>query len=383
MYSVLPGSYRPASSSSTVISHSIENERAIETALYIEDKITITDYLSVNAGMRVSSFFSFGPQTVYMYDPEVPRSGSSIYDTLYYRRGQISGKYAGLEPRLSLNFRLSGTSSLKINYNRTRQYVHLLTNSMSISPTDTWKLSGYYLRPQIGDQYAAGFYKFLFDKKFEASAEVYYKTIRNMIDYKGGTTLTFIENIEQETINVMGKSYGLEFGLKETEGKVRYSLSYTFARTFIRSIGKSSGDMINSGNWYPANYDKPNDLVVTYNYLYSRRLSFSAAYTYSTGRPVTLPVGTYRIRDIKVVQYSDRNKYRIPDYSRLDVSCKISGNLKSKRAAHPDLTFSVYNVFGRDNVYSVYFKRVNDNIYGYKLSVFGSAIPTVTFNFDF
>ena len=383
MYSVLPGSYRPASPTSSVVSHSIENERALETALYLEDKITLTDYLSVNAGMRVSSFLSFGPQTVYMYDPEIPRSGSSIYDTLYYRRGAISGKYAGLEPRLSLNFRLSGTSSLKINYNRTRQYIHLLTNSMSISPTDTWKLSGYYLKPQIGAQFAAGLYKFMFDKKLEASAEIYYKTIRNMIDYKGGTTLTFIENIEQETIDVRGKSYGLELGLKETEGKVRYSLSYTFARTFIRSTGKSGGEMINSGNWYPANYDKPNDLVVTYNYLFSRRLSFSAAYTYSTGRPITYPVATYRIRDNLVVQYSERNKYRIPDYSRLDVSCKISGNLKSKRAAHPDLTFSVYNLLGRDNVYSVYFKRDQEIIKGYKLSIFGRPIPTVTFNFNF
>jgi hypothetical protein len=383
LYSVLPGSYRPASETSAITAHSIEKERALQTSLYFEDKVILNDFLSLNAGMRISSYLSFGPQTVYLYYPEVPKSGSSIYDTLYYRRGEISSSYAGLEPRLSLNFRLSGTSSLKINFNRTLQYIHLLTNSMSISPTDTWKLADAYLKPQVGDQFAAGFYKFMADKKFETSAEVYYKTIRNMIDYKGGTTLTFIDNIEQETINVRGKSYGLELALKETEGKVRYSISYTFARTFIKSTGKSGGEIINSGNWYPANYDKPNDLVLTYNYLYSRRLSFSAAYTYSTGRPVTIPIGTYRIRDIKVIQYSERNKYRIPDYSRLDVSCKISGNLKSKKAAHPDLTFSVYNILGRDNVYSVYFKKVNDNIYGYKLSVFGSPIPTITFNFNF
>jgi hypothetical protein len=382
-YSVLPASYRPASASSIIITHSIESERALESAIYFEDKISLTEYLSVNAGMRISSFFSFGPQTIYLYDPTLPKSGLSIYDTLYYRHGEISGRYAGLEPRFSLNFRLSGTSSLKINYNRTRQYIHLLTNSMAISPTDTWKLSDYYLKPQVGNQFAAGFYKFLFNKKFETSVEIYYKMIRNMIDYKGGTTLTLIENIEQETIPVRGKSYGLELALKETEGKVRYSISYTFARTFIKSLEKFPGEIINSGNWYPANYDKPNDLVLTYNYLYSRRLSFSAAYTYSTGRPITYPVGTYKIRDILVVQYSERNKYRIPDYSRLDVSCKISGNLKSKKIAHPDLTLSVYNLLGKDNVYSVYFKRVNNTIKGYKLSVFGSPIPTLTFNFDF
>jgi len=382
-YSVLPGNYSPASVTSTIAEHSIESEMALEGALYFEDKIRLTEYLSLNAGLRISSFFSLGPQTVYLYDPSVTKSSSSIYDTLYYRRGEISGSYPGLEPRLSLNFRLSGTSSLKVNYNRTRQYIHLLTNSMAISPTDTWKLSDHYIKPQVGDQFAAGFYQFLFNRKFETSVEVYYKTIRNMIDYKGGTTLSFIENIEQETVPVRGKSYGLELSLKETEGKLRYSISYTFARTFIKNLGKFSGELINSGNWYPANYDKPNDLVVTYNYLYSRRLSFSAAYTYSTGRPITYPVGTYRIRDILVVQYSERNKYRIPDYSRLDLSCKISGNLKSKKIAHPDLTLSVYNVLGKDNVYSVYFKREQEIIKGYKLSVFGSPIPTLTFNFDF
>jgi hypothetical protein len=382
-YSVLPGSYSPASSTSTIVAHSIESAQAIEGALYFEDKISLTDYLSLNAGLRISSFFSLGPQTVYLYDPAVPKSSFTIYDTLYYRHGEISESYWGLEPRLSVNFRLSGTSSLKINYNRTRQYIHLLTNSMSISPTDTWKLSDYYLKPQVGDQYAAGFYKFLFNRKLETSVEVYYKTIRNMIDYKGGTTLSFIENIEQETVPVRGKSYGLELALKETEGKVRFSISYTFARTFIKSLSKFSGELINSGKWYPANYDKPNDLVITYNYLYSRRLSFSAAYTYSTGRPITYPVGTYTIRNILIVQYSERNKYRIPDYSRLDLSCKISGNLKSKRFAHPDLTLSVYNVLGKDNVYSVYFKREQEIIKGYKLSIFGSPIPTLTFNFDF
>jgi hypothetical protein len=382
-YSVLPGSYRPGSSSSTIVEHSIESERALESALYFEDKISLTEYLSVNAGLRISSFFSFGPQTVYQYDASVSKSGSSIYDTLFFRQGQITGKYAGIEPRLSLNFRLSGSSSLKINYNRTRQYIHLLTNSLAISPTDTWKLSDHYLKPQVGDQYAVGFYKFLLNRKFETSVELYYKTIRNMIDYKGGTTLAFIENIEQETIPVRGKSYGLELALKETEGKVRYSISYTFARTFIQSLGKFSSEIINSGKWYPANYDRPNDLVLTFNYLYSRRFSFSAAYTYSTGRPITLPVGTYNVRDILVVQFSERNRYRIPDYSRLDVSCKISGNLKSKKIAHPDLTLSVYNLLGRQNVYSVYFKRENYTVKGYKLSVFARSIPTVTFNFNF
>jgi|WetSurMetagenome_2_1015567.scaffolds.fasta_scaffold11979_2 hypothetical protein len=382
-YSVLPGSWGPASETSVVVGHSIDRESAFESALYAEDKISITPVLSVNAGLRYSAFFATGPEKIYLYDPAVPKSGISVYDTLYISKGSTYGHYSGIEPRLSLNFRLSGTSSLKINYNRTRQYLHLLSNSMSVSPTDTWKLCDYYLKPQIGDQIAAGIYKFMNSRKFEASAEIYYKTIRNMLDYKGGTTLNFIENIEQETINANGKSYGVELSLKQSEGKFQYGVSYTYARTFLRSNGSFSGEIINGGKWYPANCDKPNDLIVTMNFLYSRRLSFSAAYTYSTGRPITLPVGTYRIRDILVIQYSERNKYRIADYKRLDLSVKLSGNLKAKKFGHPNLTFSVYNVMGHYNTYSVYFRKENEIIKGYKLAIFGTQIPTLTFNYDF
>jgi hypothetical protein len=285
--------------------------------------------------------------------------------------------------RVSFNFRISDNNSIKINYNRTRQYLHLLSNTASISPTDTWKLCDYYLKPEIGDQYAIGFYQMLFNGGFETSAEMYYKVIRNMVDFKGGSTMTMVENIEQYLVDMKGKAYGLELSLKKTEGKVHYSIGYTYARTFVKSLGKFRDEIINAGNWYPANYDKPNDLIITFQYLYSRRLSFTADYAYSTGRPITYPLSTYRIRNVLLVQYSDRNIYRIPYNSRLDVSCKVSGNLRTRKIAHPNLTFSVYNLLGRENPYSVYFQKEGQVFKGYLLSVFGRAIPSVTFNFDF
>ena len=382
-YAIVPGSYLPNSDSSLIIPHTIEKQRAWEGALYIDDKFLLTDYLSVNVGMRMSAYYSFGPQSVMIYNPDYSKSTSTIIDTLNFKSGQVSSKYGGLEPRVSLNFRISNKNSFKINYNRTRQYLHLLSNSTSISPTDTWKLCDYYLKPQIGDQVALGFYELLFKNSFEASAEVYYKGIRNMVDFKGGTNLIMDDNIEKDIVNVKGKAYGLELVLKKTEGKTRYSIGYTYSRTFIKSIGTFSDEIINSGKWFPANFDKPNDLVVTFNYLFSRRFSFSANYTYSTGRPITYPVATYDISDKLLVTYSDRNEYRIPDYSRLDLSLKVSGNLRSHRIAHPNWTFSVYNFLGRENVYSIYFKNEGNMVNGYKLSVFGRAIPSVTFNFDF
>ena len=382
-YSISPGSYLPLSNSSLVIPRTIEKERAWEGALYIDDKLLLTDFLSVNIGMRMSSFFSLGPQSVMIYNPEQSKSKSTVIDTLNFKPGEITSKYAGPEFRVSLNFRISDKNSFKINYNRTRQYIHLLSNSTSISPTDTWKLSDYYLKPQIGDQVALGFYEMLFKNNFEVSAEIYYKEIKNMVDFKGGTNLIMDENIEKDIVNVRGKAYGLELVLKKTEGKIRYSIGYTYSRTFVKSLSAFSDEIINSGKWFPANFDKPNDLVVTFNYLFSRRLSFSSNYTWSTGRPITYPIATYRVGDKLMVTYSDRNEYRIPDYSRLDLSLRVSGNLKSHKIAHPYWTFSVYNVLGRQNVYSIYFKKEGDMVKGYKLSVFGRAIPSVTFSFDF
>jgi hypothetical protein len=382
-YAVVPGKYLPYNDSSLVAPHVIQKERALESALYIDDKFQLTDFLSVNAGMRLSSFFSFGPQTVMIYNPGFSKSLSTITDTLNVKAWKTVSKYAGPEFRVSLNFRLSDKNSLKINYNRTRQYLHLLSNSTSISPTDTWKLSDYYLKPQIGDQVAAGFYEMLFKSNFEASAEVYYKEISNMVDFKGGADFVMDDNVIKDIVNVKGRAYGIELVLKKTEGKLRYSVGYTYSRTFVRSISKFSEEIINSGKWFPANFDKPNDLVVTFNYIFSRRFSFSTNYTWSTGRPITYPVATYTMYDAVLVDYSDRNKYRIPDYSRLDASFTIGGNLRSHKLAHPNWTFSVYNLLGRQNVYSVYFKKVGDVYTGYKLSVFGQAIPSVTFSFDF
>lgn len=382
-YSVIPGKYYPAGDSSLIIPNVIDREAAYEPAVYIDDKYSLTDFLTLNLGIRISSFFSLGPQTVLLYNPGFSKNRSSISDTINFRQGELTSKYAGPELRASLNYRISDKNSLKINYNRTRQYIHLLSNSISISPTDTWKLSDYYFNPETGDQYAVGFYQMLRNKSIETSAELYYKEIKNMVDFKGGSTLALVENIEQVMINVRGKAYGLELAVKKTEGKTRFSISYAYARTFIRSTSEFREENINSGNWYPANYDKPNNLIITYQYIYSRRFSFSADYTYSTGRPITLPIATYRVNNILMVQYSDRNKYRIPDYSRFDVSLKVSGNLRSDKIAHPSLTFSVYNLLGKENAYSVYFQKDNETIRGYKLSVFGRPIPSVTFNFDF
>jgi hypothetical protein len=221
------------------------------------------------------------------------------------------------------------------------------------------------------------------NRSVEASTEIYYKSIHNMVDYKGGTFLVMNDNIEQNLVGVEGKAYGLELMIKKQEGRLRWSLGYTFSRTFLKSTGNFKDEIINKGKWFPANFDKPNDLVATFNFLYSRRFSFSTNYTLSTGRPITYPVSSYYTNDIYIIYYSERNKYRIPNYSRLDMSFRFSGNLRSHKLANPNWTFSVFNLFGRQNVYSEYFNNINNTVVGYKLSVFGRAIPSLTLSFDF
>jgi hypothetical protein len=382
-YSILPGEYLPASDSSLVAVNIIERERAIEGALYAEDKINLTDYLSINLGLRFSAFSSLGPKDLLMYDPDQPMTESTVTDTLRFKSGKFYKTYAGPEYRISLNIKLTNSSSLKLNYNRTRQYLHLLSNTTSIAPTDTWKLSDNYFRPQIGDQFAIGYYLEIPSQKLELSSEVYYKKINNMIDFKGGTDLIMNRHPERDIINVTGKAYGIEFMIKRSLGKFNLSTSYAYSRVLIKSISKFSSDAINEGNWFPASYDKPHDFSLMLNYLMTRRTSCSVNYTYNTGRPITYPVSLYRNNNMILVQYSDRNKYRIPDYSRLDLSLRLSGNLRSHKVANPAWTFSVYNALGRENVYSVFFKSTGKTVVGYRLSVFAQAIPTVTYSFDF
>jgi hypothetical protein len=219
--------------------------------------------------------------------------------------------------------------------------------------------------------------------KIEASAEIYYKRINNMVDFKGGTELIMNEHIERDLINVYGKAYGLELLIRKPEGRIRWSIGYTYSRVLLRSKGSFDEELINSGNWFPANFDRPHELILTFNYLQSRRMSFSAIYNFSSGRPVTYPVSSYTIGDIVITDYSDRNKYRIPNYSRLDLSITLNGSLLSKKIANPHWIFSIYNVTGRNNVYSAFFKKEKNTVMGYYLSVFDRPIPSLSFNFDF
>jgi len=383
LYHVMPGRFTPSGSSSLVMPRMTERERALENALYAEDRITLSESFSLSLGLRYSAFSAIGPNTMNLYEEGLPMSQATVYDTVEFEPGRFYKTYTGPELRLSFNYILSGKSSVKLNYNRTRQYLHLISNTVSISPTDVWKLSDYYLKPQVADQYSAGYYLNIPWNNLELSAEAYYKPIREMIDFKSGAVLMMNESLEKEIINVDGRGYGFELMVRKAAGKVTWHLGYTYSRILLRSVSEYENEAINSGNWFPASYDRPHDLSLSFNYVITRRLNFSFNYVYNTGRPITYPVGSYQASGLWVIHYSDRNKYRVPDYSRLDISVRLKGNLKSKKLMNPVWTLSCYNLLGRANVYSEYFIPDGRTIRAYRLSVFARAIPTLSYSFDF
>jgi TonB dependent receptor len=298
-----------------------------------------------------------------------------------YTSGQNISTSGGPEVRLSARYALSGNSSVKVSFNRMRQYLQMLSNTTAIAPTDIWKLSDPYIKPLLGDQFSVGYYQNV--KAFEFSVEVYYKKMQNFLDYKGGAELILNPHIETDVINAAGKAYGAEFLIKKPAGKLNGWMSYTYSRSLIRTDGDLPSEVINKGQYYPSNYDKPHALNFIGNYKFNRRISISTNVTYSTGRPITLPLAKYEVDGTARLFYSDRNQYRIPDYFRIDFGINLEGTHKIKKLAHSSWNFSVYNLTGRNNAYSVYFTSENGVVKGYKLSIFGSAIPTITYNFKF
>ena len=381
-YELSPGNMQPKGVNSLVTPDRVQTQRAIESALYANATYDISSSLSLSAGLRFSSFFNFGPYSVYKYANGLPRTTESIIDTINYSSNKLVSNYNGLEPRLMTRWTLSKTSSLKFSYNRIFQYIQVISNTTTLSPTDTWKLSDPYVKPQIGDQVSVGFYKSLKNHNLDLSSEAYYKVVTQSVDAKNGAVLFMNKHIETDLIPTRAKVYGIELMLRKNSGKLTGWLSYAYSRSLLQSMSNFSTETVNSGNYYPSNYDKPHAANLVANYKFNRRISLSTTVTYSTGRPITLPLAKYQ-SDGGHIYYSERNQYRVPDYFRADISLNLEGNHKIKKLAHSSWALSVYNLTGRHNVYSVYFTSNKGQIAGYQMSIFARPIPTLTYNFRF
>ena len=383
LYAVDPGNIEPLNSESIIKTVSIPKERALESAVYLSDNFTINDKLLINAGIRYSFYASLGESSQRVYEEGLPKSESTIIDTLNFNKNEVIETYGGPEVRISARYFLTTDFSIKGSYNTAYQYIHTLSNNTTVSPTDVWKLSDLNIEPQQAEQYSLGLYKNLDNNSIELSIEGYYKRTKNILDYKVGAELLLNETIETEVLQGDGKAYGVEFLIMKSDGKLNGWIGYTYSRSLVKLDGDFAEERVNGGEYFPSNFDKPHDLSVVANYKLTKRFSISANFIYQTGRPVTVPVGNFIINGSEFVLYSDRNKFRIPDYFRLDIGLNIEGNHKIKKFAHSFWNISVYNVLGRNNPYSVFFVSENGEIKAKQSSIFSVPIPTISYNFKF
>jgi hypothetical protein len=381
-YSVNPGE-RKILNGSNISPITSLNERALEYGIYAGTEFNATSNLKIEAGVRLSGLVSFNTGKEYIYSPNSPYTVENIIDTVANNKNSVAKVYMNPEWRVSANYSTGRYSSVKFSYNKTSQYIHMLSNTTAISPTDTWKLSDKYLTPETGNQFSLGYFKSLKRDRINLSAEVFYKFVNNVKEYKAGADLLLNDHIETEIVNGEAKSYGLELSAEKTGGRIYGRFDYTYSRTLIRSLSNFKEDLINDGEWFPANYDKPHNLNLLASLKASRRLIISTNIVYSTGRPITYPIAQYMLDNQLFLQYSKYNQYRIPDYFRTDLSVTLNGNLKKNQLTHSSFTFSLYNLTGRKNPYSVYFTNEGGKLDAYQLSIFGAVIPTVTYNIKF
>jgi hypothetical protein len=362
----------------------------LETGIYASDQWEISDRFSAQLGVRYSRWYALGSADKYEYMEGVPRTEESIMDTITFAKGEVIRSFAGIEPRASVTLRVNSTSSLKASYNRMYQYIQQVSNTTAALPSDRWQLCTEYIDPQSVHQVSTGYFRNFLDNMYETSVEFYYKDIDNITDYKDGVNLLLNPVPETAMLQGKGRAYGAELFVKKNKGVVTGWFSYTYSQTHFLVNGSYPEEEINNGEWYAANYNKPNNLSLAVNYKLDNRITYSANFVYSTGRPYTSPEDKYIVNGIYIPNYTGRNQNRIPDYHRLDLSVTIEPNPKKETRFKGSWAFSIYNVYARKNAYSVFFRTKNDNsllalkkVNAYQLSVLGTIFPSVTYNFRF
>ena len=355
-YMLDPGILTPFGFDSMVRARTLKRENAEEPAFYLSDTWKPTDEFSLEGGVRISTFFALKDETVYFGLPDL----------------RLALKYSPLE-----------NLSFKAGLNSLTQYIHLISNTSAVSPMDTWKLSDAAIKPTWGWQGAGGVYWTELNTGIDFSAELYYKRTRFALDFRPGAQLAMNPDLADDLIPVFGRAYGVEVMAKKTTGKITGWLSYTYSRAHQKEMQDRGNETIAGGDWYNAPYDKPHEFKLVTNFALTHRYSFSVNVDYSTGRPVTVPIGTYWYGGNWRMAYAERNSFRIPDYFRTDIAFNIDPGHYLKAAFHTTITVGVYNVTGRKNPYSVFFKNDSGVANGYMLSVFATQIPYVNLNILF
>lgn len=367
---------------SSVLRKRAGKSTGLEWAMFVNDEFEWTETFSISAGLRYSQYFHLGADTTYRYlGNEI--STATIADTLVHPTGSIINAFGGLEPRFSLRVKIRKNQSLKASYNRMRQYIHLISNTTAPTPIDLWQVSTAHTPPQVADNYSLGYFWNLRNNTWETSAEVFYKDMQRLVEYKDFAQLLLNDHLETELLSGKGRAWGTEIFIRRLKGRWTGWLSYTFSRTEVMVSSNVESESLNNGEWFPSNYDKPHTVNLVLNKQLGRRGAFSLIFSYNTGRPFTAIESSYMANGTVVPVYSERNAQRIPNYWRTDVSITVGDILKN---VDDSMVFSIYNVFGRENAYSVFYQRPSSQFFvpkPYKFSVLGAAFPSLTYNFRF
>ncbi len=393
-YDFNPGIIEPSNTTSGIIYRKLDKKYAFEPSLYIDVEQKISKNLSLTYGLRYSMFYRLGSSTVNLYnnnqavvfdtDTQVYEKGTPI-DTKYYGSNKVIENFNNLEPRFAASYQLNENQSIKASYNRMTQYLQLITNTASPTPLDVWTPTDQYIKPQILDQVAVGFFKNFNNDKYSLEIESYYKKTKNRIDYIDGADLIANEAIEQIILNGQMRAYGLEVLLRKNTGKFNGWIAYTLSRSEQRTPGRNATETgINNGNWYRSGYDKLHNFSLTSTYEYSKKWTFGTNFVYQTGQPVTLPNVQYEYQDITIPSYGLRNANSLPAYHHLDVSATYVPKANKKKNWQGEWVFSIYNLYGRKNAASLSFRQnetsgLNEAI---RLSIFG-IVPGISYNFKF
>lgn len=368
---------------------SIDSEHGLEPYVYANLQQNLGERWIMYYGLRYTSFYSFGPEDVYTYLPGEPRERRTITDTTRYGRGEAIMDFQNLEPRISVNYNFGTGNTFKASYNRANQYIHLISNTITPSPTDIWKLSDTHIDPSYSDQYTLGYYKLIPELDLDFFAEAYYKKTNNIIEYKEGADLVLNETIETEVIQGKARAYGLELYIRKKAGRFRGWMSYTLSKSERQIQGMDITEQINGGAYFPSDFDRTHDLSLSGIFSLNDRWTISSNFVYATGRPITFPEGKYVFDNIVLPSFNERNKFRLTDYHRLDISARLEGK-KTKPNGQPKKkvdywTFSIYNVYGRRNAYSYLFRQEegSEQAEVVRYSILGTLIPSVTYNFRF
>jgi len=377
-YRVEPGKLIPRGQNSVIIPRSVETNKGLEWASFVNAEWDLSSLLTISGGVRYVYYQYIGSGTSFQYAPGKRPQLETIIDTLQYSKGVKIVAYSGIEPRLSFRYKIGSSSSIKGGYSRTAQYINQISNFASPTPTSSWQLSTPNIKPVRSHNFSIGYFR-NFDKNlWETSLEAYFRAIDELFDYQDFAQLNANSHIETELLPGIGQSRGIELSVKKRKGKVHGWFSYTLSKTERKVEG------VNDWRWYNSNFDKIHDISLVSIFQPNQRHSIAVNFNYGTGRPITAPVGIIRAEDGFIFPiYSDRNQLRIPDYHRLDISYTIGQGYNKKKKFKTSWIFSVYNVYGRKNAFSVFFKQQAFGVPEAKrFSVLGGVFPSITFNFQ-